>query len=75
VFIKQTQVLGVQPKELAVFMKLARAFDKVARRNNISYFLYGGTLIGAYRNGSLLVRMVENSFFNFNSSLGMTILT
>jgi len=54
-FHNQSSVLGVRPNELAIFIKLAKAFDQVAKENNISYFLYGGSLIGAYRNGSLLV--------------------
>ncbi len=43
-------------RELKILLEMVRAFDKVAKKNNISYFLWGGTLLGAYRNGSILVR-------------------
>ncbi len=37
---------------------MVKAFDKLATRNNISYFLWAGTLLGVYRNGTILVLLI-----------------
>ncbi len=49
IFKKQAAHLGLRPLEEAVHILLLKAFDRFAADNDITYVLYGGTLIGAHR--------------------------
>ncbi len=53
--MNQSEVLHFRPRELELLLEMLAAFDNVTRENNIGYFLWGGTLLGAYRNGTILV--------------------
>ena len=37
-----------------MFRDLVCVFDKIMSKHNLTYFLYGGTLIGYYRNGTVM---------------------
>ncbi len=55
-FVNQTLELHFRESELSMLLEMLADFDKVARENGVGYFLWGGTLLGAYRNGTILVR-------------------
>ena len=56
-FQNQSATQGLKPHELAIFVDLLKSFDLAASNVNASYFLWAGTLIGAYRNGTIMVRV------------------
>ncbi len=57
-FRQQAHDLGLNAMEEAVHILLLKAFDEFAEQRNLTYTLYGGTLIGVHR------------FFGFNFFMG-----
>jgi len=53
-FEKVSDRLRLSPEEEDMYRDLLRTFDFIAGANGIPYFLYGGSLIGFYRNRSLM---------------------
>ncbi|XP_064650982.1 uncharacterized protein LOC135502251 [Lineus longissimus] len=46
--------VSITPEEKRRMMELLRTFHKLMRKHNITYMLYGGTLIGAYRHHGMV---------------------
>ena len=50
----QKDILGLDEKSSKIFRRLYKIFAEIAQNQNLTYFLYGGSLIGAYRNKTIL---------------------
>ena len=48
-FQNQTLTLGLSDRDRQLFENLVKRFDLIARANNLTYWLYGGTLLGYVR--------------------------
>ena len=53
-FQNQSQIFGLSPEEKAIFLDLVRVFNNITKRHQIPHFLYGGTLLGCVRNGTMM---------------------
>lgn len=68
--------MGTSDNEKEIFRYLLRTFQDIVHKNNITYFLYGGSLIGYYRNRTILawdddvdLAMDCNGYHKFLASL------
>ena len=68
--------MGTSDEEKEIFRFLLRIFQDIVHKKNIRYFLYAGSLIGYYRNRTILawdddvdVSMDYNGYRSFLASL------
>ncbi len=54
VFEDQARDLGLKPEDVALFKDLLQVFTNIAKKQNITFFLYGGTLLGHERINGIL---------------------
>ena len=53
-FQNQTKIFGLSKDEKEVFLDLVKLFNNITRNHSIPTFLYGGTLLGFIRNGTMM---------------------